>query len=58
MSKDLLEKLGEEGIVFAKNNIEQFFRILDLLAKESETKWDDIALGLIKEEAIKKVKEW
>lgn len=57
MSKELLEKLGEEGIIFAKNNVDQFFRILELLADETENKWDNLALSLIKEEATKMVKE-
>ena len=57
MSKKLLEKLGEEGIIFAKNNVDQFFRILELLADETENEWDNLALSLIKEQATKMVKE-
>ena len=57
MNKELLEKLGAEGIIFAKNNIEQLFRILELLAEETDTKWDNLALQLIKAEAIEKIKE-
>jgi len=57
MSNELIEKLGEEGIIFAKNNVDQFFRILELLAAETETSWDDLALQLIKEQATKLVKE-
>ena len=57
MSDELIEKLGEEGIIFAKNNIDQFFRILELLADETENQWDNLALSLIKEQATKMVKE-
>ena len=57
MSKKLLEKLVEEGIIFAKNNVDQFFRILELLADETENEWDNLALSLIKEQATKMVKE-
>ena len=57
MSDELIEKLGEEGIIFAKNNIDQFFRILELLADETENEWDNLALSLIKEQATKMVKE-
>ena len=57
MSNELIEKLGEEGIIFAKNNVDQFFRILELLADETENEWDNLALSLIKEQATKMVKE-
>ena len=57
MSNELIEKLGAEGIIFAKNNVDQFFRILELLADETENQWDNLALSLIKEQATKMVKE-
>ena len=56
MSEDLKEKLGEEGVKFIKNNVDQFFDVLELLAKESDSPWDDLALDLIKEKAKAMVK--
>jgi len=57
MSNELIEKLGEEGIIFLKGNVDQFFRVLKLLALETENQWDDLALELIADQATKMVKE-
>ena len=57
MSNELIEKLGDEGVLFLKNNVDQFFRVLKLLAAETENQWDDLALQLIADQATKMVKE-
>ena len=50
-------KLDEEMKVFAKNNVEQFFRIIEVLAKKTETNLDDLGIQIIKPEVIRMINE-